>query len=281
MDDGVDGDLHVGGVVDDDGRVTGAHAQGGLAAGVGRLHHARATGGQDDVDVAHHNVGELDGGNVHPADDLLGGAGLDGGLEHQLGRGDGAPRGRGVRGDDDGVAGLQADQRLEDRGGGGVGRRDDGAHDADGLGDLGDAVGLVVLDHAAGLGVLVGVVDVLGGIVVLDDLVLEHTAAGLLDGHLSQRDTRLVRGHGGLEEDLVDLLLGVGSKNPLGGTHTSELGLKGFHSVDDLRLNGWFLRHTFLLLSQAGMNHDSTIARRKPVFANSVNGLKRLKRFIV
>lgn len=69
----------------------------------------------------------------------------------------------GCRGDDDGVAGLQADQRLEDRGGGGVGRRDDGAHDADGLGDLGDAVSLVALQDTTGLGVLVSVVDVLCG----------------------------------------------------------------------------------------------------------------------
>ena len=87
-----------------------------------------------------------------------------------------------MRGDDDGVAGLQADKALEDRGGGGVGGRDDRTHDADGLGDLGDAVSIVTLDDTAGLGVLVRIVDVLGGVVVLDDLVLEDTAASLLDG---------------------------------------------------------------------------------------------------
>lgn len=155
----------------------------------------------------------------------------------------------GCRGDDDGVAGLQRDEALEDRGGGGVGGRDDRAHDADGLGDLGDAVGIVALDHAAGLGVLIRVVDVLGGIVVLDDLVLEHAAAGLLDGHLGQGDAGLVGCHSGLVEDLVDLLLGVGSKNPLGLTHVRELGLKGFDRIYDFGGggNGRFLRHSALL----------------------------------
>ena len=36
VDDGVDGEQHVSGVVDDDRGVTGANAQGGLARGVGR-----------------------------------------------------------------------------------------------------------------------------------------------------------------------------------------------------------------------------------------------------
>ena len=231
VDDGVDGEQHVGGVVDDDRGVTGANAQGGLARGVGGLDHARATGGEDDVDVAHDHVGQLDGGDIDPADDALGGAGLDGGVKHELGGGDGALGGSRVRGDDDGVAGLQADQRLEDRSGGGVGRRDDGAHDADGLGDLGDAVGLVALQDTTGLGVLVSVVDVLCGVVVLDDLVLKNAAAGLLDGHLRQRDTSLVGGHGGLIEDLVDLLLRVRSKKRLGLSHLSELSLKRLYVV--------------------------------------------------
>ena len=136
-----------------------------------------------------------------------------------------------MRGDDDAVAGLQADQRLEDRGGSGVGRRDDGAHDTDRLGDLGDAVSLVALQDTTSLGVLVSVVDVLCGVVVLDDLVLKYAAAGLLDGHLCQRDTSLVGGHGGLVEDLVDLLLRVRSKKRLGLSHLSELSLKRLYVV--------------------------------------------------
>ncbi len=250
VDDGVDCELHVGGVIDHDGGVAGTDAQGGLAGGISGLDHARATGGQDDVNVGHDLAGQIDGGNVDPADDLLGGASLDGGLEHKLGCGDGALGGSGVRGDDDGVAGLQADERLEDGRGGRVRGRNDGTDDTDGLGDLGDAVGLVALEHAAGLGVLVRVVDILGGKVVLDDLVLKNAAAGLLDRHLGEGDTSLVGRHGRLVEDLVDLLLGEGGVHLLRLTHARELGLQGLDAVYDFGrgICRWLFGHAELLL---------------------------------
>ena len=89
---------------------------------------------------------------------------------------------------------------------------------------------------------------------VLDDLVLENTAASLLDGHLGQRDAGLVGCHRGLVEDLVYLLLGVGSKNPLGLAHKLELGLKGFDRIYDFGGggNGRFLRHTALSFTRSG-----------------------------
>ena len=138
-----------------------------------------------------------------------------------------------MRGDDDGVTGLQADERLEDGRGGRVGGRDDSANDTDRLGDLGDAVSVVALDDTAGLGVLVSVVDVLSGVVVLDDLVLENATACLLDGELGQRNTSLVGGHSSLVEDLVYLLLSVLSEFSLGLTHRFEFGLKRLHVVHD------------------------------------------------
>ena len=128
-----------------------------------------------------------------------------------------------MRGDHDGVPGLQGDEALEDGGGGGVGRGDDRADDADRLGDPLDAADGVLLDHAAGLGVLVGVVDVLGGVVVLDDLVLHQAHARLLDGHLGQRDAQLVGRHRRLVEDLVHLLLREGGIHLLGLPHEGEL----------------------------------------------------------
>ena len=276
VNDGVDGQLDVGGVVDDDGGVACADAQGGLAGAVGGLDHARATGGQDDVNVGHDLAGQVDGGNVDPADDLLRGACLDGSLEHELGRGDGALGSSGVRGDDDGVAGLQADQGLEDSGGSGVGGRDDGTDDADGLGDLGDAVSLVVLEDATGLGVLVRVVDVLGSVVVLDDLVLKNATAGLLDGHLGQGDTGLVGSHGCLVEDLVDLLLSVGGEDLLRLTHARELCLECVDVVYDLGrgICRWLFGHAKLLLLvglclQAGiLCHILAFARERYVFVD-------------
>ena len=224
VDDRVDGELDVGGVVDDGGVVARADAQGGLAGGVRGVDHARATGGEDDVGGAHELGGHVEGRDVDPVDDALGGAGGLGGLAHDAGGLGGALAGARVRGDEDRVAGLQGDERLEDRGGGGVGRRDDGGDDAERLGDLLVAEGGVVGDDVARLHVLVLVVDVLGGIVVLDDLVLHDAVTGLLDGHLGQRDAGLVGGHGGLIEDLVHLLLG----------ERRELGLRDAHLLDAL-----------------------------------------------
>ena len=74
--------------------------------------------------------------------------------------------------------------------------------------------------------------DMLGGVVVLDDLVLHHAHARLSLGHFGQGDPGLVRRHGGLLADLVHLLLGKGGKYRLGLPHFDELGLQAFHRVD-------------------------------------------------
>ena len=207
--DGGDGTLHVGGFVDDDGHVARTHADGGFAGGVGGLHHARATGGQDQVDVVvtHQGIGEFDGGLINPADDVFRRTGSHGCIQYQLGSGIGGVLGTGVRGEDDGVAGLQGDEGLEDRGGSRVGGRYDTADDAYRLGD-GDGAHLVVLaQDAAGLFIFIGVVDVFGGEVVLDNLVFDDTHTGFSHGHLGQGDTGVAGGQGGGTEDLVYLLL--------------------------------------------------------------------------
>ena len=232
MDDGADSHPDISAVVNDYRDVARAHAHGGLAGGVGSLHHTGAASGQDDVRVPHDLVGQLQGGGVDPADDVRGCAGLDGGVQNDPGGLDGAALGPGVGGEDDGVAGLQGDEGLEDGGGGGVGGGDDGGDEAHGLGDLLEAEGLVLLDDPAGLHVLIGVVDVLGGVVVLDDLVLHHAHARLRNGHLGQRNTLAVGSLGGFEEDAVHLLLGEGGEGALRLTHGVHLGGKGLGGVD-------------------------------------------------
>ena len=68
---------------------------------------------------------------------------------------------------------------------------------------------------------------------VLDDLVLDDAHAGLLHGHLGQGDTLLVRGHGGLVEDLVHLLLGERRELGLRGAHLLQALLQRLDAVDD------------------------------------------------
>ena len=85
---------------------------------------------------------------------------------------------------------------------------------------------------------------------ILDDLVLKNATAGLLDGHLGQGDTGLVRSEGCLVEDLIDLLLGIGGEDLLCFTHARELCLEGVDVVHDLRrgVSRWLFCHAKLLL---------------------------------
>ena len=231
VDDGVDGVDQVGRRVDDRRGVAGADADGRGAGRVGRLDHAGAARREDDVRLLHEEVGLRQARLLDPADDLGRGAGLDGRVEDDLRRRDRAALGARVRADDDAVAGLQREERLEDRRGGRVGGRDDRADDADRLRPLLDAHGLVALDDAAGLRVLVGVVDVFRRVVVLDHLVLDDAHAGLLDRHLGERDARAVRREGGRLEDRVDLPLGVGGELPLRLADPGEHRLELRHAV--------------------------------------------------
>ena len=112
-----------------------------------------------------------------------------------------------MRGNDDRIAGLKANQSFENSGGCRVRGRDDRRDETDRLGDLLDAVYRIFLDHTACLCVTVSIVNVLCCIVVLDDLVLDQAHAGLFDCHLCKRDPRLVSCGSGSFEDLVDLLL--------------------------------------------------------------------------
>ena len=136
---------HVGAALDVARRVAGADAVGRLAGAVGRAHQAHAAGGQDHGHVAlpHQLLRAFERDGLHPADRSRRRAGARGGLGHDLHRSRDAPRRRRVRADDDRAARLQGDQHLVDRGGRGVGGRDDGGHDAERLGDLDD---LLVLD---------------------------------------------------------------------------------------------------------------------------------------
>ena len=135
---------------------------------------------------------------------------------------------------DDAVASLQGNQGLKDSGGGGVGGGNDSAHNTDGLGNLLGAVSGILLDDAAGLGLLIGVVDILGGVMVLGHLVLYTAHAGLFHSHLCQRNTLEVGSHCSSAEDLVHLLLGVGGEKLLGFAHPGKHSLERFRVVHDL-----------------------------------------------
>ncbi len=86
------GFFNVGGLVDDDGGVAGAGADGALAAGHGRLDHTAATGDDEDADarVLHELAGGFDGRFRHADDGIGRTAGGDDGLVEERDGLDGA-----------------------------------------------------------------------------------------------------------------------------------------------------------------------------------------------
>ena len=232
VDDGLHSHPQVGALVDNHVAVAGADADGGGAGGVGRLHHTGAAGGHDEIHALHQGVGDLQRGNGDPADDVLRQARLNGGVPHDLRRGDGAVHGVGMGGENDGVAGLEGQHDLVDRGGGGVGGGGDGGDDTLRGCNLFHAIGLVFGNDAAGLFVPHIVPDVLGSILVLGNFVHDNAVAGLLAGHFGQRDPHLGHRHGGLFADGVHLLLSKGAVGFLRGTDDGKGFLQGLNRVD-------------------------------------------------
>ena len=217
-----DGQKNIGGFINDGGGVAGANAQRGLAGGVGGFHHSGAAGGENQVGFLHDLIGQLQGGLVNPSDDPLRGTGGNSGFQHNLRGRNGAALCPGVGTDNNGVAGFQRDQGFENRGGSGIGSGNDRGNHADGLRDFLNAVGGVFFNHAAGSGVLIGVIDVLSGIVVFDDLVFHDAHSGLGNGLLRQGNAHFIGGSCRGKENPVHLFLGIGCKPGLGGSAPAE-----------------------------------------------------------
>ncbi len=197
------------GFVYHDRRIAGADADCRFAGTVGGFHHARATGGEDQVDVrvVHQLVGQLDGRLVDPTDDVFRRTGGDSGLQHDIGGFVGGILRTRVRREDDAIAGFQADQRFEDRGRSWVGGRHDTANQADRFGDGDGTESVIFRQDATGFFIFIGVVDVLGSEVVFDHFVFDDTHSGFFHGHFGQWDTGISSGEGGSAEDFIHLLL--------------------------------------------------------------------------
>ena len=110
MNNGVDGKLDIGSVVDNGRRVAGANAKRRLARRIGGVNHAGATGSQDNVGIAHNGRGKLNGWTWHPIDNTLGASGLLGSIANDAGGLNGAALCARVRRDKDGVACLEREK---------------------------------------------------------------------------------------------------------------------------------------------------------------------------
>ena len=237
-----DGHAHVGARVQVDRRVAGADAHARLARLVGGLNRLGAAGRPDEV---HARVMEEVLRDVERRiGDHLQGVGRQSrrlaGLLQDLDRALGAAGGARRRPEDDRVARLGRDDRLEQRRRGRVGDGQQPEHDADRLGHLLDVALGVLADDADRALVLEVVVEELGGDVVLEDLVLEDPEPGLLHGELGEVDGVLEAGDDHRPHDRVDGLLVQAAEGAGGGAGALDVAVQalGEDGLDDRCFDG-------------------------------------------
>ena len=234
MNDRADGQLHVCRIVNDGRRVPRADSKGGLPGRIGCLHHAGTAGGEDNVRFLHHKIRECQRRHIDPADDLLRRSGFHRCFQYQLSRCNRTLFRSRMRAEYNRISRLQGNQRLEDDRRRRICRRNDRRDHTDRLCDLFDSVNRIFFDHTTGLRVLVSMIDVLGGIVILDHLILHDTHTGLFHRHLRKRDTRFIRRCRRRPEDDIYLLLRKERKSPLRLSHGCHLRGQLFFTVDQL-----------------------------------------------
>ena len=241
------GGVEIGGLVDDHGDIARADPDGGRAAGIGAAHVVLAAGHDHEVGGFEHplRLGLGAGGGNHLNEVMIEADlvefGVDVAQQHVAGR-DALGRGR----EHDGIAAFQ---RVDDIVGGGrrrVGRGYHGADHPDGAGDLGDAGGPVVADHAVGFhpGDVAHQAQCLA--VVLGDLVGHVAKPGRFDRQFGQG--AVARGFhdrpcGGLRGPVIAFLRGAVLEGLLRGTGAGHDAVDGGKIVGGVHLKvlrgGW------------------------------------------
>ena len=239
---GVYGKNDIRGIVDDRGSVARADAESRFAGRISGFNHSGAARRENYVRFFHEEVGHFERRKVNPVDDSFGRAGFNG--ENDLSRGDGRFFRSRVRTDDDRVSRFEGDHGFENRGGSGVGRRNDRGDNAYGFGDFLYSVSLILFDNAAGFSVLISVINIFGRVVVFDDFIFNHAHAGFFHCHFRERNTRLVGGDCGGFENLVYLFLRIGREFTLSVLYSCDSRFERFDAVDYL---SFFVFHRNLL----------------------------------
>ena len=244
MNYGIHGQLNIAAAVHDDRRISRAYANGRFSGGISCLHHARASGSQNHIRRTHQLIGQLQSRIFNTVNQTLGRSCRLRRLAHNAGRFRRAFFRPWMGADEDRVSRLQADQAFENRRRGRIRGRNNCSHQAHRLRNLLNAIGSVLFNHAAGFHILIGVVNVLGCIVIFDNLVFHNAHASLFHRHLCKRNTLLIGRHSCLEKDFIYLLLCKCSKSFLRLPHPGNLLLQLFH-----------IRHLFRFLRNRNCMH--------------------------
>ena len=232
VNDGVYRHQNVCRVVDNSRVVTRSYTQSRLTRAVCSQHHARTTRCQNGISFVHNGIGEVDRRFVYPADNVFGKSCFLGCVADDFRSFNSRLNSTWVRGNNDCVTRFYAEKGLEDSRSSGVGGRNNCSYDTNWLGNLFEAIGLVLKNNAAGLGVTIGIVDVLSGEVVFDNFVFDKAHTRLGNRRLSKRNTRIVCSHCSFKENLIHLFLGKCCKHFLCFAHLGKLRFERIDAID-------------------------------------------------
>ena len=243
MDDGVYCKTDICCVVDDNRCISGSNTKCRFSGGVCCFNHSRTTCCKNDVSFLHYEVCKLKAWYIDPANDSFRSTCFYCCFKNNFGSFNSASFCTWMWADDDCVSCLQSDQGFEDCCGSRVCCRDNCCDQTDRFCNFLDSINRIFFQYTTGLGVFVCIVDVLCCVMVLDDFIFYDTHSCFFNGCFCKRDTGFVCCCCGCFEDLVYLLLSIGSKNFLSFFHRSDLGFKCLWSVDNCRDVGFFLCH--------------------------------------
>lgn len=95
---------------------------------------------------------------------------------------------------------------------------------------------------------LISVVDILGRIVILDNLILHNAHAGFLHCHFGKRQSGMVCRKGSRTKDPIHLFLRVGRKDLLCTAHLGELLHQCRDTIHQRMIHFSLTRHDLFLL---------------------------------
>ena len=197
--------------------VSRAHADGGLAGRIRRLHHTRAAGGENQPHRLrlHQLLTSVQRRDAQAGHRVGGRTCRPRRLRYNLRRLAGTGNGLGVGGKHDGVARFQCDHGLVAHRGGGVGAGDDGGDDPHRHADLPELFLRDFPENAHGLHAPNRLRHPLGGEEILSPFVLRIAEARLLNRHFRQRGRLCRKGFCHCFHDGVQLALGQFCQLPL------------------------------------------------------------------
>ena len=195
--------------IDNNWSVARAYTDSWFTGAVCGFNHARTTSREDQVDVwvVHQCVRQFNRRLIDPADQIFRSTGSDSSLQNDISRFVGGIFCTRVRGEDNGVTGLQTDQRFEDSSWSRVSGRNDTANNTDWFSDSDGTKSVVFRQNTTGFFIFIGVVDIFRSKVVFDHFIFDDTHAGFGNGHFREWDSSICSSQSGGAEDFVYLLL--------------------------------------------------------------------------